>query len=110
MKKMNIKYLLIAFLATMAFSPELMAAGAGSAMPWEGPLTIIVNSITGPVAFGISVIGIVAVVAAGAMLIFGGEIGQFLKSAIILVLVIALIVLATQFLTGAFGIGAALIG
>ncbi len=107
MKKMNIKYLLIAFLATMAFSPELMAAGAGSAMPWEGPLTIIVNSITGPVAFGISVIGIVA---AGAMLIFGGEIGQFLKSAIILVLVIALIVLATQFLSSAFGIGAALIG
>jgi len=107
MKKLNIKYLLIAFLATMAFSPELMAAGAGGAMPWEGPLTIIVNSITGPVAFGISVIGIVA---AGAMLIFGGEIGQFLKSAIILVLVIALIVLATQFLTGAFGIGAALIG
>jgi len=107
MKNFNIRYLLIAFLATMAFSPELMAAGAGGAMPWEGPLTIIVASITGPVAFGISVIGIVA---AGAMLIFGGEIGQFLKSAIILVLVIALIVLATQFLSGAFGIGAALIG
>ena len=107
MKKFNVRYLLIAFLATMAFSPELMAAGAGGAMPWEGPLTIIVTSITGPVAFGISVIGIVA---AGAMLIFGGEIGQFLKSAIILVLVIALIVLATQFLSGAFGIGAALIG
>ena len=106
MKKFNVKYLLIAFLATMAFSPELMAAGAGG-MPWEGPLTIIVTSITGPVAFAISVIGIVA---AGAVLIFGGEIGQFLKSTIILVLVIALIVLATNFLSGAFGIGAALIG
>jgi len=109
MKKFNVKYLLIVFLATMAFSPELMAAGAGGAggMPWEGPLTIIVASITGPVAFAISVIGIVA---AGAVLIFGGEIGQFLKSTIILVLVIALIVLATNFLSGAFGIGAALIG
>jgi len=108
MKKFNVKYLLIVFLATMAFSPELMAAGAGAGgMPWEGPLTIIVASITGPVAFAISVIGIVA---AGAVLIFGGEIGQFLKSTIILVLVIALIVLATNFLSGAFGIGAALIG
>lgn len=107
MKKNNIKYILIALLAMVLLSPELMAAGAGRAMPWEGPLTIIVTSITGPVAFGISVIGIVG---AGAMLIFGGEIGQFLKSSIILVLVIALIVLATQFLSGAFGIGAALIG
>lgn len=107
MKKNNIKYILIALLAMVLLSPELMAAGAGGAMPWEGPLTIIVTSITGPVAFGISVIGIVG---AGAMLIFGGEIGQFLKSSIILVLVIALIVLATQFLSGAFGIGAALIG
>jgi type IV secretion system protein VirB2 len=106
MKRINIKYILLALLATMALSPELMAAGAGG-MPWEGPLTVIVTSITGPVAFGISVIGIVS---AGAMLIFGGEIGQFLKSAIILVLVIALIVLATQFLSSAFGIGAALIG
>ncbi len=108
MKKNSIKYITIALFAMVLLSPELMAAGAGGgAMPWEGPLTIIVTSITGPVAFGISVIGIVA---AGAMLIFGGEIGQFLKSSIILVLVIALIVLATQFLSGAFGIGGALIG
>jgi len=107
MKKFNIRYILFTLLATMVLSPELMAAGAGAAMPWEGPLAIIVTSITGPVAFGISMIGIVA---AGALLIFGGEIGQFLKSSIILVLVISLIVLAAQFLTGAFGIGAALIG
>lgn len=105
MKKINIKYILLALFATMVLSPELMAAGAGG-MPWEGPLTIIVASITGPVAFAISMIGIVA---AGAILIFGGEIGQFLKSSIILVLVISLIVLSAQFLTGAFGIGAALI-
>ena len=107
MKKFNIKYILLTLLATMLLSPELMAAGAGGALPWEAPLTLIVTSITGPVAFGISVIGIVA---AGAMLIFGGEIGQFLKSVIILVLVIALLVFATQFLTSAFGIAAALIG
>jgi len=107
MKQFNIKHLLIILLAIVLFSPELMAAGAGGSMPWEGPLNTIVQSITGPVAFGISVIGIVS---AGAMLIFGGEIGQFLKSAIILVLVIALIVMATQFLSSAFGIGAALIG
>jgi len=107
MKKFNIRYILFALLAIMVLSPELMAAGAGGAMPWEGPLTIIVTSVTGPVAFSISVIGIVA---AGAMLIFGGEIGQFLKTIVILVLIIALIVLAVPFLASAFGIGAALIG
>jgi len=106
MKKFNIKYILLTLLATMLLSPELMAAGAAG-MPWEGPLTLIIASITGPVAFAISIIGIVA---AGAMLIFGGEIGQFLKTIIILVLVIALIVTATNFLSGAFGVGAALIG
>ena len=107
MKKFNIKYILLTLLATMLLSPELMAAGAGGALPWEAPLTLIIASITGPVAFAISIIGIVA---AGAMLIFGGEIGQFLKTIIILVLVIALIVTATNFLSGAFGVGAALIG
>jgi len=106
MKKINMKHLLILLLATMLFSPDLMAAGAGG-MPWEAPLTIIVASITGPVAFAISILGLVA---AGAMLIFGGEISHFLKSIITLVLVISLLVFATGILTNLFGIGAALIG
>lgn len=83
---------------------ELFASSTG--LPWEGPLTLVVNSITGPVAFGISVI---AVVSAGAMLIFGGEIAGFLKGIIILALVISLIVLAVNVLSSVFGTSSALI-
>lgn len=43
------------------------------------------------------------------MLVFGGEIGQFLKAIILLALVISLIVLATNILTTLFGIGGATI-
>jgi type IV secretion system protein VirB2 len=106
MKQTKLNYLLMGFLAFIFLSPELMAAGAGGALPWEAPLTTIVNSITGPVAFGISVI---AIVAAGAMLVFGGEIGQFLKAIILLALVISLIVMATNVLTTVFGVGGATI-
>lgn len=105
MKKFNIKYILILLFTSILLSPELMAAGAGG-MPWEAPLVTIVTSVTGPVAFSISILGLVA---AGAMLIFGGEISHFLKSMITLVLVISLLVFATGILTSLFGIGAALI-
>ena len=105
MKKININYLLLLLLASMLFSPELMAAGAGG-MPWEAPLTTIVTSVTGPVAFTISILGLVA---AGAMLVFGGEISHFLKSIVTLILVISLLVFATGILTNLFGVGAALI-
>ncbi len=107
MKKQNtntLTYVLFGLLALMLLSPDLMASTSG--LPWEGPLTKMVDSIKGPVAFGISVI---AIVAAGAGLIFGGEIGTFMKSAIILALIISLIVFAVNILSTAFGIGSALI-
>ena len=45
-------------------------AHAGPALPWDGPITTVVNNLTGPVATGIST---VAFLAAGAALIFGGD-------------------------------------
>jgi len=41
-------------------------AHAGPALPWDGPITTVVNNLTGPVATGIST---VAFLAAGAALI-----------------------------------------
>jgi type IV secretory pathway VirB2 component (pilin) len=45
------------------------AATGGGGLPWEAPLTTLSNSITGPVAYGASIIGIVG---AGGILIFAG--------------------------------------
>lgn len=105
MKKSNSTNLfLVAVIGLVFFAPDVFASSTG--LPWEDPLSAMVNSIKGPVAFGISVI---AIVAAGAGLIFGGEITGFLKTSIILALVISLIVLAVNVLSSVFGIGSALI-
>jgi type IV secretion system protein TrbC len=64
------------------------ATTAGGALPWDGPLTTLKNDLTGPVAFTISLL---AMVACGAALVFGGEINEFIRRIIMLVLVVALI-------------------
>jgi type IV secretion system protein VirB2 len=93
------------FALVTSFIPALAKAAnaAGGIAEWETPLQKVVASITGPVAFGISVIGIVI---AGAMLIWGGEINEFSRKLIMLVLVIALIVTAVNLLSTLFGVGA----
>ena len=67
-------------------------AHAGPALPWDGPITTVVNNLTGPVATGIST---VAFLAAGAALIFGGDdLGGIAKKLLYVVLGVALIVFA----------------
>ncbi len=70
------------------------------AMPWDEGITNIKNALTGPVASSLSLIGLIA---AGATLIFGGEISGFLKSLIYMVLVISLIVCGNAFITKIMG-------
>jgi type IV secretory pathway VirB2 component (pilin) len=72
-------------------------------LPWESPLQTVSQSLTGPVAYAISLIGVVVT---GAMLIFGGEINEFARRIIMLVLVIALLVSATNLLSTLFSSGA----
>jgi len=71
----------------------LTYASTTTGLPWESPLETIKQSITGPVAFGISLLGIVA---AGAGLIWGGELSGFIKTMIYIVLVIAIIISGTN--------------
>jgi type IV secretion system protein TrbC len=79
------------------------AATGGGGLPWEAPLTTLSNSITGPVAYGASIIGIVG---AGGILIFaGGQINEFLRAVLYIVLVIAFVIAAKNTMT-AFGWGA----
>ena len=79
------------------------ASGAGGGLPYEDWLTRIRQSITGPVAFGISVI---AIVAAGAMLIFGGDMNGFMKTLVFIVLVLAFVIAAQNTLSAITGTGA----
>lgn len=54
----------------------LPAHAAGSAMPWEGPLESILQSIQGPVA---RIIAVIVIIATGLALAFGDTSGGFRK-------------------------------
>lgn len=84
--------------------PAFASATAG--LQWEGPLTMFVNSVKGPVAFAISLLGIVV---CGAMLVFGGEINEFVRRFIMLVLVVSVIIFAAGILSTMFGASSAVI-
>jgi len=58
------------------------------------------NSVTGPVAFTLSIVGIVV---AGGILIFGGELNAFFRTLIFIVLVMALLIGAQNIMTNLFG-------
>lgn len=77
--------------------------GGGAGLPWEGPLDKLKKSISGPVAFVIALLGIIA---CGATLIWGGEVSEFTRRIIYVVLVVCLIVFANTLLTGALFSGA----
>lgn len=65
------------------------------ALPWEGPLQAIQRSLTGPVA---RAIGVVALAASGGMLAFGGELGDFTKRVMMVVLALSVMLLANNFI------------
>lgn len=103
----SLLFLLVAVSLVLVAMPDLAFASdsGGGGLPWEAPLKTVTNSIKGPVAYAISLIGIVA---AGAMLVFGGEVNEFLRRVIMLVLVISLIVFASNVLSTLFN-GAAVL-
>ncbi len=95
------------FSVMILFSVEPAFASTAANMPWESPLEKVMKSITGPVAMVISLLGVSV---AGGMLIFGGELGEFTRRIVMLVLVISLLVSAASVLTQLFGSASALVG
>ncbi|TWF47598.1 TrbC/VirB2 family protein [Neorhizobium alkalisoli] len=94
---------------TGAFSCALAGsalAGSGGSLPWEGPLEQIQQSITGPVA---GYIALAAVAVAGGMLIFGGELNEFARRLMYVVLAAGILLGATT-IVGLFGSTGASIG
>lgn len=107
---MSRKHALIA--AALLAAPIVLAsvapalASSGGSLPWEGPLQQIQESITGPVA---GAIALAAVAIAGGMLIFGGELNDFARRLVYVVLVAGILLGATN-IVGLFGATGASIG
>ena len=85
---------LMAFVLVLAVAEAAWAAAGG--MPWEDGLELLKKSLSGPVA---QAIGLIAIVAAGAALIFGGDMTGFMRTCVYIVLVLGLILGATNLMT-----------
>jgi type IV secretion system protein VirB2 len=78
--------LLLASLAVLLFvgfaifadsaSASTAGPGGGSGLQWETPIQTIVRSVSGPVAYGFAVLGLVAL---AVKFVFGGEMGDILR-------------------------------
>ena len=93
-------------LSLSALFIETAVAGTTTGLPWEDPIDKIVNSITGPIAFGVAVLGVAI---AGITLSFGGEISDITRRVMMVVLAVALTVSAASFLRILFGTTGAII-
>jgi type IV secretion system protein VirB2 len=94
--------LLIAF-CLLAPHPAYASEGVGGTLPYESWLMNLRNSVTGPVAFSLSMIGIVV---AGGALVMGGDLSGFFRTLIFIVLVLAFLVGAQNMMSNFFGRGA----
>ena len=99
------KLLFLGVVALLFLLPTdvLASAGTGGDLPYEGFLEGLRNSMTGPVAYTIS---LVAIVTSIATLMFGGDIQGFARTLLQLVLLIGIIIGANAMMSGFFGKGA----
>lgn len=95
--------LVLVLVGLLAVPAAWASEGSGGGLPYESWLVALRNSVTGPVAFALSIIGIVI---AGGVLIFGGDLNGFFRTLIFLVLVMALLVGAQNVMGTFFGRGA----
>ena len=105
-KKALLAVALVAASVTLASVVPAFASTGGGGLPWEGPLQQIQESINGPVA---GAIALAAMAIAGGMLIFGGELNDFARRLMYVVLVAGILLGATQ-IVGLFSASGASIG
>ncbi len=69
------------------------SSGGSSTLPFMGPLETIEQTVSGPFAYALTIIGLVM---AGAGLVFFGEMGKFVERLLYVVLAGSLLLGATQ--------------
>src|SRR5438046_8838788 len=90
-------HFLLLTLAALTLSSSALGAQGGQALPWEAPLTRLQQSLSGPVAGAIAVIALVAI---GVVLVFGGEGHEVARRSVYAVCAIAVIVSTAPLLAG----------
>ena len=94
---------LLAIFCLAASGQAHASEGIGGTLPYESWLMNLRNSVTGPVAFTLSMVGIVV---AGGALVMGGDLSGFFRTLVFIVLVLAFLVGAQNMMSNFFGRGA----
>lgn len=105
-RKTLVVLLLLAFVGWLILCGHAHAGEAGTGLEWETPFQAFYRSITGPIAFGVAFLGICV---CGMVLIWGGEINEFVRRMVMVILVVAVIMFAGNLLRRMFAGGAATI-
>jgi type IV secretion system protein TrbC len=87
--------------ATLLMVQTNLALAAGSGMPWEAPLTQILESIEGPVA---RIVAVIIIIVTGLSLAFGDTSGGF-RRLIQIVFGLSIAFAATSFFLAFFSFG-----
>lgn len=96
----------LALWLAVASDPAMATVGSGGSLPYESWFTSLRNSVTGPYAYTVALIGIVI---AGSVLVFGGDMNGFWRAVVVLILVISLLIGANAMMADYFGRGALLV-
>ncbi|EAU7918009.1 TrbC/VirB2 family protein [Salmonella enterica] len=76
--------------------------GGLQSLPFTSVTSSLMDFMTGPALFAIAVVGVVA---AGAALVFGGELSGFVRSIVMMALAVGMILMASNLVKGVFGGG-----
>jgi type IV secretion system protein TrbC len=80
---------------TTGATATTLYCAAARALPWDGPLQQLQESLTGTVARTLAVI---ALVTAGGMLAFGSELADFSKRILMVVMALSVVLMAARFM------------
>ena len=93
-------------LGLFSIATNIAFAGVGPSMPWDSGLDTLVKNLTGKTALAV---GVLALFLAGAGLVFGGEMTEFVRKMLMLIMAIAVVVSATSLMNILFGITGGLV-
>ncbi len=87
---------LVLVVAVATSEPAFASSSGAGGLPWEDGITKLKNSLTGPLATGLGVIGIFA---CGAILLWGGDLNGLFQKLVVMILVLSLVICANKILT-----------
>lgn len=86
----------MAVVVTVLLGEPAFATTSDGGLPWEDGITKLKNSLTGPLATGLGVIGIFT---CGAILLWGGDLNGLFQKMVVMILVLSLVICANKILT-----------